>query len=85
MVQASLYTINVDLAVTILAWAYFGGDVFSSSALGIWNYFHVILGGMMFVQNMVGLVVIGTDYDGWVEFKGEDQVEASGGRNRENI
>ena len=85
MVQASLYTINADLAVTILAWAYFGGDVFSSSALGIWNYFHVILGGMMFVQNMVGLVVIATDYDGWVEFKGEDQVEAAGGRNRANI
>ena len=71
MVQASLYTMNADLGATILAWAYFGGDVFSSSALGIWNYFHVIMGIMFFVNNMVGLAVIAMDHDGWLEFLGE--------------
>jgi hypothetical protein len=66
------------LAATIVAWAYFGGDVFSSSAIGVFNYFHV-----MFINNLAGFVVIATDYDSWVEFKGENQVDVAG--NRANV
>jgi hypothetical protein len=32
---------------------------------------------------MIGLVVIATDYDGWVEFKGDNQVDVAG--NRANV
>jgi hypothetical protein len=71
------------LAATIVAWAYFGGDVFSSSAIGVFNYFHVIFAFAMFINNLAGFVVIATDYDGWVEFKGENQVNAAG--NRANV
>ena len=37
----------------------------------------------MFINNLAGFVVIATDYDGWVEFKGENQVNAAG--NRANV
>ncbi|SVB25684.1 uncharacterized protein METZ01_LOCUS178538 [marine metagenome] len=83
VVETSLLTVNTDLAATIVAWAYFGGDVFSSSAIGVFNYFHVIFAFVMFINNLAGFVVIATDYDGWVEFKGENQVGAAG--NRANV
>lgn len=83
VIESSLLTVNIDLAATIVAWAYFGGDVFSSSAVGVFNYFHVIFAFVMFINNLVGLVVISTDYEGWLEFTGNDEVQASG--NRANV
>ena len=82
MVQAALCSMNADLGITVLAWAYFGGDVFGSSAMGIFNYFHVIMGIVFFVNNMVGLVAIAVDREGWLEFLGEVD---NAGENRANV
>ena len=71
MVKAALYSMNAEVGATVLAWAYFGGDVFGSSAMGVFNYFHVIMAIIFFVNNMVGLVAIAVDREGWLEFLGE--------------
>ena len=43
MVKTALYTVNTDFGLTVLAWAYFEGDVFGSNAIGVFNYFHLII------------------------------------------
>jgi fumarate reductase subunit C len=82
LVKASLYTVNTDFGLTVLAWSYFEGDVFGSNAMGVFNYFHVIMAVMFFINNLIGLVAITRDRQGWVEFLGE---ENNAGENRANV
>ena len=71
MVKTALYTVNTDFGLTVLAWAYFEGDVFGSNAIGVFNYFHLIMAAMFFINNMIGLVAISRNRQGWNEFLGE--------------
>lgn len=75
--QASMLTINLDLFVTWLAFAYYGGgDVLSSSPIGVWNYIQVCLFSVFSLQSMVGLFAIAVDPAGYQKYITGDDAEA---------
>ena len=67
--KASLFTINLDLFVTWTAFAYYGGsDVFSDSAIGVWNYIQVIMFSFFSASGIAGLFAIANDPNGFNKY-----------------
>ena len=61
------------MAATIVAWAYFGGDVFSSSAIGVFNYFHGIFRELGISGNSMGISGNSRNSGNSMEFIGKFQ------------
>ena len=69
--KASMLTGPLDMYVTWLSFAYFGGSaVFSTSAIGVFNVIQCVMQGMMTIQMTVGLLAMAKDPKGYKKYYG---------------
>ena len=67
--KASMLTGPLDMYVTWLSFAYFGGSaVFSTSAIGVFNVIQCVMQGMMTIQMTVGLLAMAKDPRGYKKY-----------------
>ena len=67
--KASMLTGPLDMYVTWLSFAYFGGSaVFSTSAIGVFNVIQCVMQGMMTIQMTVGLLAMAKDPKGYKKY-----------------
>ena len=63
-----MLTCAFDMFTSWTAFAYFGGDVFGSSAIGIFNYIQVPMMALMTIPTVVGLIAVARDPDGYNQY-----------------
>jgi len=67
--KASMLTGPLDMYVTWLSFAYFGGSaVFSTSPIGVFNVIQCVMQGMMTIQMTVGLLAMAKDPKGYKKY-----------------
>jgi len=66
--KANMLTGPLDMFVTWTALAYFGGDVFSTTPIGIFNYIQVPVMALMTIPTLIGLVAVARDPVGYQKY-----------------
>ena len=67
--KVSMLTTPLDMFVTWLAFAYFGGSaVLSSTPIGVFNWIQVVMMGMMGLQMMFSLLAMAWDPAGYKKY-----------------
>jgi hypothetical protein len=69
--KANLLTGPFDMFATWTALAYLGGDVFSSTPIGIFNYIQVPIMALMTIPTLIGLVAIAKNPVGYQAYLAE--------------
>ena len=75
--KASMLTCALDMCVTWTALAYFGGNVFGTSAIGIFNYIQVPMMAIMTIPTLLGLIVVARDPEGFRQYLENGNQEAT--------
>ena len=78
--KANMLTGPLDMCVTWTALAYFGGDVFSTTPIGIFNYIQVPLMALMTIPTLIGLIAVARDPVGYQKYLAERE----GGEGNQN-
>ena len=66
--KANLLTGPLDMCVTWTSFAYFGGNVFSSTPIGIFNYIQVPIMALMTIPTIISLLAVAKDTNGYQNY-----------------